>query len=95
MAIYGAPIGAGRTVTWDVVDDLNTLYYVNDGNAIILYFKRPASYGVTVQVSGFMDGNSPVILDRIRNEDGTPMDYPRWDNNNGMTAIKVLRPNIT
>ena len=36
-----------------------------------------------------------VILDRIRNEDGTPMDYPRWDNNNGMTAIKVLRPNIS
>lgn len=95
MAIYGAPIGAGRTITWDVVNDLNTLYYTNDGNAIILYFKRPASYGVTVQVSGFMDGNSPVILDRIRNEDGTPMDYPRWDNNNGMTAIKVLRPNIT
>lgn len=95
MAIYRAPIGAGRTVTWDVVNDLNSLYYVNDGNAIILYCKRPASYGVTVQVSGFMDGNSPVILDRIRNEDGTPMDYPRWDNNNGMTAIKVLRPNIT
>lgn len=94
-AIYGAPIGAGRTVTWDVVNDLNTLYYTNDSNAIILYFKRPASYGVTVQVSGFMDYNSPVILDRIRNEDGTPMDYPRWDNNNGMTAIKVLRPNIT
>lgn len=95
MAIYGAPIGAGRTITWDVVNDLNALYYTNDGNAIILYFKRPASYGVTVQVSGFMDGNSPVILDRIRNEDGTPMDYPRWNNNNGMTAIKVLRPNIT
>lgn len=94
-AIYEAPIGSGRTVTWDVVNDLNCLYYTNDGNAIILYFKRPASYGVTVQVSGFMDGNSPVILDRIRNEDGTPMDYPRWDNNNGMTAIKVLRPNIT
>lgn len=95
MAIYGAPIGAGRTITWDVVDDLNALYYTNDGNAITLYFKRPASYGVTVQVSGFMNGNSPIILDRIRNEDGTPMDYPRWDNNNGMTAIKVLRPNIT
>lgn len=94
-AIYGAPTGAGRTVTWDVVDNLDELYYTNDGKAIILYFKRPASYGVTVQVSGFMDGNSPVILDRIRNEDGTPMDYPRWDNNNGMTAIKVLRPNIT
>lgn len=94
-AIYGAPTGTGRTVTWDVVNNLNSLYYVNDGNAIILYFKRPASYAVTVQVSGFMDGNSPVILDRIRNEDGTPMDYPRWDNNNGMTAIKVLRPNIS
>jgi hypothetical protein len=94
-AIYGAPTGAGRTVTWDVVNNLNSLYYTNDGNAIILYFKRPASYAVTVQVSGFMDGNSPVILDRIRNEDGTPMDYPRWNNNNGMTAIKVLRPNIT
>lgn len=95
MAIYGASIGAGRTVTWDVVDNLNKLYYAIDSNTIILYFKRPASYGVTVQVSGFMDGNSPVILDRIRNEDGTPMDYPRWGNNNGMTAIKVLRPNIT
>lgn len=94
-AIYGAPAGAGKTVTWDVVNDLNRLYYVNDGNAIILYCKRPASYAVTVQVSGFMDGNSPVILDRIRNENGTPMDYPRWDNNNSMTAIKVLRPNIT
>ena len=94
-AIYGAPAGAGKTVTWDVVNDLNSLYYTNDSNAIILYFKRPASYGVTVQVSGFMDDDSPVILDRIRNEDGTPMDYPRWDNNNGMTAIKVLRPNIT
>lgn len=94
-AIYGAPTGAGRTVTWDVVNNLNNLYYTNDGNAIILYFKRPASYAVTVQVSGFMDGNSPVILDRIRNEDGTPMDYPRWDNHNGMTAIKILRPNIS
>lgn len=94
-AIYGAPTGAGKNVTWDVVDNLNKLYYTNDGNAIILYFKRPASYSVTVQVSGFMDGNSPVILDRIRNEDGTPIDYPRWDNNNGMTAIKVLRPNIS
>lgn len=94
-AIYGAPAGAGRTVTWDVVNDLDKLYYVNDGRTIILYYKRPASYSVTVQVSGFTDGNSPVMLDRIRNEDGTPMDYPRWDNNNGMTAIKVLRPNIS
>lgn len=93
--IYNATAGAGRTVTWDVVNNLDKLYYTNDGNAIILYFKRPASYAVTVQVSGFMDGNSPVILDRIRNEDGTPMDYPRWTNHNNMTAIKVLRPNIS
>ena len=49
----------------------------------------------TVQLSGFTLGNSPVILDRIRNLDGTPMDFPRWSNNNGMTPIKVLRPNIS
>lgn len=95
QAIYGATAGVSKTVTWDVVSDLDRIYYYNDGKAIILYFKRPASYGVTVQVSGFMNGNSPVILDRIRNEDGTPIDYPRWDNHNGMTAIKVLRPNIS
>lgn len=95
QAIYNATASAGRTVTWDVVTDLDKLYYANDGKAIILYFKRPASYAVTVQVSGFMDGNSPVILDRIRNEDGTPMDYPRWANHNGMTAIKVLNQNIS
>lgn len=93
--IYKAPTGAGKTVTWNVVSDHKQLYYTSDDKTIILYFKRPASYGVTVQVSGFMDGNSPVILDRIRNEDGTPMDYPRWGNNNDMTAIKVLRPNIS
>lgn len=94
-AIYGAPTGAGKTVTWDVVNDMDKLYYVNDGNAIILYCKRPASYEYTVQLSGFTLGNSPVILDRIRNLDGTPMDFPRWSNHNGMTAIKVLRPNIS
>lgn len=93
-AIYGAPTGAGKTVTWDVVNDMDKLYYVNDGNAIILYCKRPASYEYTVQLSGFTLGNSPVILDKIRNLDGTPMDFPRWSNHNGMTAIKVLRPNI-
>lgn len=93
-AIYGATTGSGKTVTWDVVNDMDRLYYVNDGNAIILYCKRPASYEYTVQLSGFTLGNSPVILDRIRNLDGTPMDFPRWSNNNGMTAIKVLRPHI-
>ena len=93
--IYRATAGAGRTVTWDVVTNLDKLYYVNDGAAIILYYKRPASYGVMVQVTGFLPGNSPVILDRIRNMDGTPMDFPRWSNHDGMTAIKVLRPNIS
>lgn len=94
-AIYGASTGIGKTVTWDVVNDMDRLYYVNDGNAIILYCKRPASYEYTVQLSGFTLGNSPVILDRIRNLDGTQMDFPRWSNNNGMTAIKVLRPKIS
>lgn len=93
--IYGATTGASKTITWEVANNTDKLYYVNDGNAIILYFKRPASYGVTVQVSGFMPGNSPVMLDRIRNMDGTPMDYPRWSNNSGMTAIKILRPSIS
>lgn len=95
QAIYGATAGVGKTLTWDVAGSLDKVYYVNDGKAIILYFHRPASYGVTVQVAGFMPGSSPVILDRIRNLDGTPMDYPRWNNNDGMTAIKVLRPNIS
>lgn len=95
QAIYGATAGTGKTLTWDVAGSLDKIYYVNDGNAIILYFHRPASYGVTVQVSGFMPGNSPVILDRIRNLDGTPMDFPRWNNHDGMTTIKVLRPNIS
>lgn len=95
LSIYNATPGTGKTVKFDVVSDTDKLYYVNDGNAIILYCKRPASYAYTVQVSGFMPGNSPVVLDRIRNIDGTPMDYPRWSNHNGMTAIKILRPNIS
>ena len=94
-AIYNAAAGADKKLTWEVSESLDKVYYVNDGNAIILYFHRPASYGVTVQVSGFMPGNSPVILDRIRNLDGTPMDFPRWSNHSDMTAIKVLRPNIS
>lgn len=95
LSIYNVTPAAGKTVTWDVVSDTDKLYYVNDGNAIILYCKRPASYAYTVQVSGFMPGNSPVMLDRIRNMDGTPMDFPRWSNHTGMTAIKILRPNIS
>lgn len=71
------------------------VFYAKDNNAIILYCYRPASYAYVVTCDGFNNGISPVMLDRIRNEDGTPMDYPRWDNNNGMTAIKVLVPSIS
>lgn len=71
------------------------IFYAKDEYAIILYCYRPASYDYVVTCEGFNDGISPVILDRIRNEDGTSMDYPRWDNNNGMTAINVLVPTIS
>lgn len=95
QSIFGASAGTGKTVTWDVIDSEDKLYYSKDSKAVTLYCKRHASTEFTVNLSGFQSGISPVILDRIRNEDGTPMDYPRWDNNNGMTAIKVLRPNIS
>ena len=95
QSIFSASAGTGKTVTWDVIDNEDKLYYSKNSNAIILYCKRHASTEFTVNLSGFQSGISPVILDRIRNEDGTPMDYPRWDNNNGMTAIKVLRPHIS
>lgn len=95
QSIFSASAGTSKTVTWDIIDSEDKLYYSRDFKAVILYCKRHASTEFTVNLSGFQSGISPVILDRIRNEDGTPMDYPRWDNNNGMTAIKVLRPNIT
>lgn len=95
QSIFNASAGTGKTVTWDIIDSEDKLYYSRDSKAVILYCKRHASTEFTVSLSGFQSGISPVILDRIRNEDGTPMDYPRWDNNNGMTAIKVLRPNIS
>lgn len=95
QSIFNASAGTGKTVTWDVIDSEDKLYYSRDSKAVVLYCKRHASTEFTVGLSGFQSGISPVILDRIRNEDGTPMDYPRWDNNNGMTAIKVLRPNIS
>lgn len=95
QSIFGASAGTGKTVTWDVINSEDKLYYSKDSKAVTLYCKRHASTEFTVNLSGFQSGISPVILDRIRNEDGTPMDYPRWDNNNGMTAIKVLRPNIS
>lgn len=71
------------------------IWYAKDDYAITLYCYRPASYDYVVTCEGFNDGLSPVILDRIRNEDGTPMDYPRWNNNNGMTAINVLVPTVS
>lgn len=95
QSIFSASAGTSKTVTWDIIDSEDKLYYSRDSKAVILYCKRHASTEFTVNLSGFQSGISPVILDRIRNEDGTPMDYPRWDNNNGMTAIKVLRPNIS
>ena len=95
QSIFSASAGTGKTVTWNIIDSEDKLYYSRDSKAVILYCKRHASTEFTVSLSGFQSGISPVILDRIRNEDGTPMDYPRWDNNNGMTAIKVLRPNIS
>lgn len=95
QSIFNASAGTSKTVTWDVIDNEDKLYYFKDSLAVVLYCKRHASTEFTVSLSGFQSGISPVILDRIRNEDGTPMDYPRWDNNNGMTAIKVLRPNIS
>lgn len=95
QSIFNASAGTSKTVTWDIIDNEDKLYYAVDTNTIILYCKRHASTTYTVQLSGFQPGNSPVMLDRIRNMDGAPMDFPRWDNHNGMTAIKVLRPNIS
>ena len=95
QSIFSASAGTSKTITWDIIDSEDKLYYSRDSKSVVLYCKRHASTEFTVGLSGFQSGISPVILDRIRNEDGTPMDYPRWDNNNGMTAIKVLRPNIS
>lgn len=95
QSIFSASAGTGKTVTWDVIDNEDKLYYSKDSRSVNLYCKRHASTEFTVSLSGFQSGISPVILDRIRNVDGTPMDYPRWNNNDGMTAIKVLRPNIS
>lgn len=95
QSIFNASAGTSKTVTWDIIDNEDKLYYSVDANTIVLYCKRHASTTFAVHLSGFQPGNSPVMLDRIRNMDGTPMDYPRWDNHNGMTAIKVLRPNIS
>lgn len=95
LSIYNASAGTSKTVTWDIIDSDDKLYYAVDTNTIVLYCKRPASTTYTVHLSGFQPGNSPVMLDRIRNMDGTPMDFPRWNNHDGMTAIKILRPSIS
>lgn len=71
------------------------IYYAKDNRAIVLYALRPASYSYTVTCEGFNTGLSPVILDRIRNTDGTPMDFPRWSDASGLTPIKVLVPTIS
>lgn len=88
--VYTATTGA-VTPKW-TVENSSVLYYAtNIGNMLVLYLKRPASYEYSVDVEGFNNRNSPVMLDRIRNLDGTPMDYPRWSNADGMTPIKVLK----
>lgn len=71
------------------------VFYSKDDKAIVLYCYRPASYAYTVTCEGFNNGISPVMLDRIRNVDGTPMDYPRWADNSGMTNINTLVPSIS
>ena len=73
----------------------NKIYYAKDNSALVLYAMRPASYSYTVTCEGFNTGLSPVILDRIRNTDGTPMDFPRWSDASGLTPIKVLVPTIS
>lgn len=70
------------------VRDTDSLYYTADNGVLILYLKRPASYEYTVTIDGFNQRNSPVVLDCVCNEDGTPMDWPRWSNHDGMTPIK-------
>ena len=71
------------------------VFYSKDDKAIVLYCYRPASYAYTVTCEGFSNSISPVMLDRIRNVDGTPMDYPRWADNSGMTNINTLVPSIS
>lgn len=88
--------GGEKTIKYNLdTSGQNKIYYVKDNSALILYAARPASYSYTVTCEGFNTGLSPVILDRIRNTDGTPMDFPRWLNADGLTPIKVLIPTIS
>lgn len=91
-----AASGGTKNISYNLdTSGQNKIYYAKDNSAIVLYAVRPASYSYTVTCEGFNTGLSPVILDRIRNIDGTPMDFPRWSNASGLTPIKVLVPTIS
>lgn len=91
-----AASGGAKSISYNLdTSGQNKIYYAKDNMAIVLYAKRPASYSYTVTCEGFNTGLSPVILDRIRNTDGTPMDFPRWSDASGLTPIKVLVPTIS
>ena len=91
-----AASGGTKTISYTLdTSGQNKIYYAKDNSALVLYAARPASYSYTVTCEGFNTGLSPVILDRIRNTDGTPMDFPRWSNADGLTPIKVLVPTIS
>lgn len=91
-----AASGGTKNMTYTLdTSGQNKIYYAKDNNALVLYAARPAGYTYTVTCEGFNTGLSPVILDRIRNMDGTPMDFPRWSNADGLTPIKVLVPTIS
>lgn len=88
--------GGTKTISYNLdTSGQNKIYYAKDKSALVLYAARPASYSYTVTCEGFNTGLSPVILDRIRNTDGTPMDFPRWSDASGLTPIKVLVPTIS
>lgn len=88
--------GGAKNIAYNLdTSGQNKIYYAKDNSALVLYAARPASYSYTVTCEGFNTGLSPVILDRIRNTDGTPMDFPRWSNTDGLTPIKVLVPTIS
>lgn len=94
--IAAASGGGAKSISYNLdTSGQNKIYYAKDNMAIVLYAKRPASYSYTVTCEGFNTGLSPVILDRIRNTDGTPMDFPRWSDASGLTPIKVLVPTIS
>lgn len=91
-----AASGGTKTISYNLdTSGQNKIYYAKDSSALVLYAARPASYSYTVTCEGFNTDLSPVILDRIRNTDGTPMDFPRWSDASGLTPIKVLVPTIS